>query len=253
MRRLRTFLILLLVVALIALFAVMPKLAAAVSDHFTNERPGSAPMQSVELALSSGKADEPGYMMRKLALEQRMSTIPIEPAQASMTAEDALAAAQDGMTAYMEAHMFEWFEYTFCSAEPYLGIDPDDKTNNSIFWSITFATQSDPYHYLFLHIDDETGKILYLSYETNGPDKYNYYYPENQRLMMEGLVDAFFGPLNLTQRGEYENLLGESVIEKELTDDVTCVVYTFDDAEYGTIHVAFHITPEGFHVYFPNE
>lgn len=253
MRRLRTFLILLLTVALIALFAVMPKLAAAVSDQFTNGRSGSAPMQSVELALDAHKTDEPGYMMRKLALEQRMVTIPIEPEQASMTEEEVLNAAQVGMSVYIEANMFDWFEYTFCSAEPYLGIDPEDKNNNSIFWGVTFTTQSAPYHYLFLHIDDETGRILYLSYETDGPDKFNYYYPENQRLMMEGFVDAFFSPLNLTRRNEYENLLGESVIEQDLTDDVTCVVYTFEDAQYGTIHVAFHISPEGLHVYFPSK
>lgn len=253
MNKLKTAAVLLFTVMLIAVMAMLPRTVAIISDLVANEKPDSAPMQSVELAFDSDRIDEPGYMMRKLALEQRMTSIPIEPEQASMTEEEAIIAAQVGMDYYTEANMFEWFEYTFCSAEPYLGVDSENKNNNTIFWGVTFSTQNEPYHYLFLHIDDETGKILYLSYETYGPDQYNYYYPENQQLMMEGFVDAFFRPLNLTRRNEYENLLGESVVEQDLTDDVTCIVYTFEDAEYGTIHVAFHISPEGFHVYFPSE
>ena len=247
---------LILTVLLIAVLALLPQAIAGVSDFIGNEKPGTAPMQSVELALGADKMDEPGYMMRKLALEQRMTTIPIEPEQATMTGEEVLTAALDGMTAYMEANMFTWFEYTFCGAEPYLGIDPMDKNNNTIFWGVTFAYDNydkDPYQNLFMHIDDETGKILYINYETYGEDRFKYYYPENHRLMMEGFVDSFFSPLNLTQRSEYENLLGESVVERDLTDDVTCVLYTFEDAQYGTINVEFYITPLGFNVYFPSD
>ena len=253
MCKLKTAVALLLTGLLIAVLAILPRAVAGISDLLTGKKPVSAPMQSVELAFHSDTVDEPGYMMRRLALEQRMTTIPIEPTQASMTEEEVITAAQAGMDIYTEANLFNWFEYDFCSAQPYLGVDPEDKNNNAIFWGVTFTTESDPYQSLFLHIDDETGNILYLAYETDGPDQYQYYYQENQRLMMEGFVDSFFRPLNLTQRDEYENLLGESVIEQDLTDDVTCVVYTFEDAEYGTIHVAFHISPEGLHVFFPSE
>lgn len=252
MRKLKTITILLLTVLLIAALALMPKAVAGISDHMANEQPGTAPMQSVELALGTDKTDKPGYMMRKLALEQRMTTIPIKPEQAKMTEEEVFTATQDGMAVYMEADMFEWFEYTFSSAEPYLGIDPEDKNNNTIFWGVTFTAQGTPYHHLFVHIDDETGKILYIAYETYGEDQYNYYYPENQRLMMEGFVDSFFRPLNLTQRSEYENLQAESVSEPKVTDDVTCVRYTFEDAQYGIINVEFYITPVGFNLAFPD-
>ena len=139
--------------------------------------------------------------------------------------------------------------------EPYIGIDPADKSKNIIFWAVTFTVKKSPYHQLFLHIDDETGKILYMEYETDGPDQFNYYYPDNQRLMMEGFVDSFFGPLNLAshQLSEYKNLVSQNVMERKLTDDVTCVRYTFEDSEYGIIHVEFHITPKGFLVSYPSE
>lgn len=253
MHRRKTVFTVLAALILIAGLALLPQGIARISDSMTNEKPGAASIHTVELTVYSNQTDEPGYMMRKLALEQRMTTIPIEPEQASMTEEEVISAAMDGMSVYVEAGVFEWFEYTFCAAEPYLGMDPDNYDNNSIFWGVTFSSDENKYQNLFLHIDDETGKILYLSYDTYGPDMYNYYYRENQLLMMEGFVDAFLSPLNLTmgQLAEYDGLLGAGVEEQELTDDVTCVVYTYEDAGYGTIRVAFHISPEGLHVYYP--
>ena len=255
MRRIKVISVILLSVMLIVGMALLPRGIAGISDLLTNGKPGTVSMQTVELSVYSHQTDEPGYMMRKLALEQRMTTIPIRPEQAAMTEKEVITAAMDGMMVYTEAKMFEWFEHDLCIAQPYLGIDPEDKSNNTIFWGVSFSHETNPYHSLFLHIDDETGEIIYIYYETYGADQYNYYYPENQRLMMEGFVDAFLRPLNLTfgQLGEYKNLQDASAVEQTLTDDTTCVRYTFDDARYGTIHIQFHITPHGFYVHLPNE
>ena len=255
MRRLNSTGAIILAALLIAGMAMLPRGIAVISDMFANEKSGISSMHTVELNFYSEKTDEPGYMMRKLALEQRMTTIPIKPEQAKMTEDEVLSAATDGMTPYIEANMFNWFEYQYCYTEPYLCIDSENKNNNTICWGVTFVVEKKPYHNLFLHIDDETGKILYINYETYGPDKYSYYYPDNQRLMMEGFVDSFFGPLNLTshQLSEYKNLLSQNVTERKLTDDVTCVRYTFEDSRYGTINLDFQISPTGFNVAYWGE
>lgn len=255
MYRLKAVFVVLLSLALIAGLALLPKGIAGISDFLSNGKPGTASMNTVELTVYSDQTNEPGYMMRKLAMYQQMTTIPISPDQAKMSEEEVLTAAIDGMTLYMEANMFEWFEYHYSSAEPYIGIDPADKSKNLIFWAVTFAVNNEPYHQLFLHIDDETGKILYIEYETDGPDQFNYYYPENQRFLMEGFVDSFYRPLNLVshQLIEYKNLVSQNVTERKLTDDVTCVRYTFEDSEYGVIIVEFIISPKGFIVSYPSE
>lgn len=254
MYRLKAVLTILLSLALIAGFALLPKGIAIVSDFLSNGKPGTTSMDTVELTIYSDQTDAPGYMMRKLALEQRMTTIPIEPEQAAMTEEEVLNAALEGMEAYVDAGIFEWFGYTFFSAEAYLCMDPEDQSNNSVFWGVQFTREEKPYQSLFLHIDDETGNILYLSYETYGPDADKYYAPENQRLMMESFVDAFFRPLKLTasEMSVYKNFIGMEVNEQETPDEVTVVSYTYDDAVYGAVHVTFHISPEGLHV-FPGE
>lgn len=244
---------LILAFVLLAGMAMLPRGIAVISDLLTNKKAGIASMQTVELDFYSSKKDEPGYMMRKLALEQRMTTVPIKPKQAKMTEEEALTAAFEGMKPYIEAEMFSWFDFSFSGAEPYLGIDPEDKNNNTIFWGVSFVAEGKPYQNLFLHIDDETGKILYINYGTDGPDQYTYYYPENQRVLMEGFTDSFFTPLNLLTEhlDEYKNLISTNMTERKLTDDVTCLLYTFEDKQYGIIDVEFYITPAGFWVNYP--
>lgn len=252
MNKLKTVTVLLLTVLLIAALALLPQAVASVSDTMANEKPGTASMQSVELKFGTDD-QQPGYMMRKLALEQWMTTVPITADGTSMTEEEVYAAAEAGMEPYLEAGIFEWFDVSYRAAEPYFGLDPYDKSNYMVFWGVTLVNESAPYQSLFLHIDDETGKILCINYETYADDRFNYYDPENHRLMMEGFVDAYYSPLELTQAdlAEYKDLLGTGVEELDLTDDVTAVRYSFDDAQYGEINVEFYIIPSGFYVYFP--
>ena len=254
MRNIKAAIAVFLSLVLIAGMALLPKGIAGISDYLNDAKPGTASMDTVELTVYSHQTDEPGYMLRKLALYQNMTTLPISQDQAKMSEEEVLTAALDGMNPYVDAKIFEWFEYAFFSAEPYLGVDPENQSNNSVFWGVQFTREEKPYRNLFLHIDDETGRILYLSYETYGPDADKYSGPENQRLMMEPFVDAFFRPLKLTasEMSEYKNFIGIEVNEQETPDEVTIVSYTYDDAVYGAVHVTFHISPEGLHV-FPGE
>lgn len=251
MRKIKTTVAVLSALLLLALLAVMPQAAARISDLLGNEKPGAAPMRAVELAVGTDKTDKPGYMMRKLVLEKRMVSLPIQPEQASMTEEEVYAAALDGMAAYREANIFSWFKYDFRSAEAYLGIDPEDKNNNMVFWAVTFSSQVEPYRHLFLHIDDETGKILYIVFDTYGEDPYVYSDSESRQRMMEELTDSFFDALNLSQRDEYEALLGEGVSQPQVGEDFLCTHYTFVVSEYGVIDIEFIIYPGGFYVYFP--
>lgn len=251
MRRIKAIFVILLSVMLIVGMALLPRGIAGISDMLANGKPGTVSMQTVELSVYSHQTDEPGYMMRKLALEQRITSIPIRPEQATLTEEEAIHAAMDGMMVYVEAKLFEWFEYELVDAQPYLGVDPEDKSNNSIIWGVNFFKKGEPYNNLFLHVDDETGKIIFISYETYGEDQNRYYDPEDRRLMMEGFVDSFLGPLNLTQLSEYENLDPECVSEMLSPKEVS-VRYTFEDAHYGIINLEFVIYPFGFYVIFPD-
>lgn len=243
MNKRKTSAFLLLSLLLIAAFALLPRIVAQISDIQAVGKLNSAPMQSIELAFASEKEN----MMRKLALEMRMTTIPIEPKQASMTEAEVIDAAKANMDAYAQVGLFEWFDYTYCLVEPYLAIDSEQKNNISIIWGVTFSDQNDPYKYLFLHIDDETGKILYISYETADKKQYPLTDRTKQEQMLTGFVDVFFRPLALTT----ENAQEASEIEWNLADDTVSTAFTLEDTKYGTICVQMYIMPVGFQVSFP--
>lgn len=247
MNKRKTAVFLLFSLLLIVALSALPRAVATISDARAKGKADSAPMQSVELDLDSEKTEKTGYMMRKLALEQNMTDIPIDPEQASMTQEDVLIAALVGMEAYVQADLFAWFEYTYCSVETYLAIDSEQKSNLGMIWSVTLSDQSESYNSLFLHIDDETGKIIYINYETSDKVHYAFSDLEKQGQMLDDLADAFFHPLNLTAGDEWEAL----AVERNFVDDSISATYTFEDTEYGTICVEFYIMPTGFRVSFP--
>ena len=93
--------VVLLAILLIAGFALLPQAVSALSDRKENRKAGTAPVQSVDLIIDSIPNSEanavatPGYMLRKLAMEQNMTSVPILPDAAVMTQAEALAAARE--------------------------------------------------------------------------------------------------------------------------------------------------------------
>lgn len=252
--------IVLLAIVLLAGFALLPQAVSALSDRLENRKAGTAPVQSVDLiidAIPNSETDTigtPGYILRRLALEQNMTSVPILSDAATMTQDEALTAAQEAMDAYVQNSVFEWFEPTYSMAQPYLGVDPDNMSNSAVFWGVTFTREEKAaYHSLFVHIDDQTGKIVYIKYETYSKNGYPFYYPENQRLTLEGFVSAFLYPLGLegVDTREYEGLVDIGISEENLSDGYLCTQYTFVDAQYGKICLEFHVTPSGFYVHYP--
>ena len=242
---------LVLAMLLIGCCGILPRLAGEITDRLNRNQSGTAPIQSVELTLSGSEQEQPGYMLRKLALERDMTTLPIAAEQASMTEEEVIAAAVAGMDIYIDAGIFDWFDYTYQGVEAYLGIQPSDKHNHAIFWSVTFINESEPYNCLFLHIDDETGKIIYIKYEDGGPARL-FTDKEAAKRVMDRFIQAFLSPLSLMpeQVWEYENLEG-TVSQSMLHDsELSMAAYSCRDLEYGRITVEFNIIPCGFYVYF---
>lgn len=249
MRKLKTMLVLMLTGVIFAFFAVLPRLAGAFSDDRLRGQSGSASIQSVALELHDMDSDAPGYMLRKLALERFLTSVPITPQQASMTEEEAIAAAQAGMDIYVDAGIFEWFDYTYQGAEPYFAIDSNDKSHHMIFWSVIFTNEENPYQSLLLHLDDETGKIIYIKYEDYGPSR-EFVNAKAAESMMDGFIHAFLSPLLLlpSQVWMYEDLEGPVSQQIMRYANSVNVVYGYRDWRYGDIDVAFSMTTTGFYV-----
>lgn len=249
MRKMKTPLVLLITVLVLTLLAVMPRIVAVISDLCANRQPSSAPMPSIVLQFSESKTLDPGAMLQRLALEQNMNTIPIVAEQALMTEAEAYAAVEKLMQEYCDSGIFDWFDYSHRSAQPYLAMDPDDTTNFGIVWAVNFVHEDDPYENLFVHLDDTTGRILYMDYYTVEER----FPPEEQAYVFEPLVTIFLNQLGLMYANDYfgENV-DTQVTEQQVGDDGYMVRYTFRDIEYGEIVLEFHVAPHGFYTTMPN-
>lgn len=246
MRKVIYSLFLLLVAALIVAGAFLPQITAAITDSSTNGKADVAPMQSVELALGES-SHEPLNMLRKLALEDHMNSVPIFADQAAMTEEEVYAAVEKNMQDYVASGIFEMFTPTYTSAETLLAIDPYGTDNYGIIWTVNLVSEDGPYRSLFLHIDDETGKILFIDYETHGEDRFNYY-PEYQSYVMGVFTGNFFSQLALAEELQY--MKNATVMSVATTEEYSEVCYSFIDLTYGEINLYFSVHPNGFRAYY---
>ena len=246
MRKMRLPLILLLTGALIVIGAFLPGIVSAVIDRTVMGKSENASMQSVQLEFS-GETWEPDDMMKKLAVEQIMYTIPISAKDASMTEEEVYAAVEDCMEKYVSNGIFSWFEDTYRMTETYLAVSPD---NMNIIWAVNIVRKDDPYQNLFLHLDDETGKILYLDYVSYDPD--GAFYPEDQSYVLDAFAGIYFEQLGLTDLTDPDPYAQYPAAEEIQENDVWCRRYTFPDTEYGEIILEFYVKSTGFYISFPN-
>lgn len=259
MRRVLSVFCVLIAAALIFAGAVLPRISAAVVDRMNDKKTGSAPIQTVALNLQD-RAEQNGTrsenMIRKLAMEQRIYTVPVDPSEASMTEEEVYAAVESCMEDYVHAGIFEWFPYTYQMAEPILGIYADGISNMHIIWSVSYVYEDEPYQSLFIHIDDETGKILYLRYINYGisytyPDKTSEY-DSRMNYILDSTSRIFFDQLGLSDiKGSQDanNLYDQWVID----GGVYLRKYTVADSEYGEIPLVFYAEPSGFYISYRDE
>lgn len=259
MRRVLSVFCVLIAAALIFAGAVLPRISAAVVDRMNDKKTGSAPIQTVALNLqdrAEQNSTRSENMIRKLAMEQRMYTVPVDPSEASMTEEEVCAAVESCMEDYVHAGIFEWFPYTYQMAEPFLGIYADGISNVNIIWSVSYVYEDKPYQSLFVHIDDETGKILNLQYDNYGisytyPDKTSEY-DSRMNYILDSTSRIFFDQLGLSDiKGSQDanNLYDQWVID----GGVYLRKYTVVDSEYGEIPLVFYAEPSGFYISYRDE
>lgn len=248
MRTLKTMLIFLVTVGLIAAGANLPKLVAAVMDQDTMNQAGYRAMQSVALDLSGER--RPLSTAGKLVLLRQGRTIAITEREASMTEAEVNAALEAQMDQYIAAGIFGWFDFTSWITQPYLCIAPDEPDHYNIFWTVTIVNENKPYQSLNVDIDDETGKIYAIRFDQYGSYSLDGVWERNFSTM-EAFVSIYLSQLGLPET-EQNAAVEPNMEYGELDGEVLYGGFTFMDSEYGQIGIEFYVTGAGsFYVYIP--
>lgn len=234
--------ILLLTAALLILVACLPGITGCCMDIMIHGKANTAPITQIELQMGSRTEIDPGRMFQRLALERNMQTIPVTSREATMTEEQVFSAVEEQMENY---GFFRWFDYTQRTAEPQLAIDPEDSDNYAIIWVVDYA-RKEPYHNLFLHVDDATGSILKIDYYTHE----ELYPAEEQRDIFEEWTNTYFERLGLGMDSEYVRSLEVSWTEQNSEKDSMRVNCYMQEIQYGLVTVSFTVKPGGFYISF---
>ena len=242
MNRKKTTLILAATLAVLILVACLPGLVGFFMDVLTLEKPDTAPISPIALNLGAPETIDPGRMFQKLALERNMQLIPVTEREATKTPEQIYAAAEEQMELLT---FFQWFDYTKRTAEPQLAMDPEDSDNYAIIWVVDYASK-EPYHNLFLHVDDATGAILKIDYYTHE----TLYPPEDQRYLFEEWCGTYFEWLGLGMESEYVQSLDVTWTEQSSEKDSMRVNCYMQEIQYGSVIVSFTMKPGGFFISF---
>lgn len=248
MRKLKIPLLILLTIVLLIAGASLPTIVAAVQDRVTVDHSGFGDMPSIELTLSRDKDSMDAA--EKLLLLAADNRIYISEAEANMTADDALTALCAEMDRYIDAGIFEWFDASSISCEPFICIDTNDTQRYNIFWTITMINKNEPYQVLMADMDDETGVIYSLRYEAYQEYALNGVWERNETVM-DAFTDLYFQALGWTEAAEYARSTGIGYEYLELDGEVSCARYSFGDTQYGEINMEFYVYGSGgFITYF---
>ena len=134
-----------------------------------------------------------------------------------------------------------------------MGIDAGNISQTGVFWGVTYVNEKSPYQYLFVHIDDETGKIYFLNYEDYGKESaYSETSPEytaQMNYILDNFTRIFFYQLGLADVKKFYD--SKALVEEEEVDGgVYLRRYVMEDDEYGEISIEFYANPSGFRLYY---
>ena len=242
----RIWMLLLLTGVLLVAGAFLPRISFFIQDRMAGQYIGYSSMQALNLEMISSQ-DTTMPVMAKLASFRNMETMAISPAQASMTEEQALSAAESQMEDYIQADLFQWFDWTSRTVQPRIGFrlaDWDQTTTFFVYWNVCFVNEGDPYQMLNLDIDDETGKILRIHYETLEDYTTDSFWDRN-RERMEAFTEIYFRQLDLTEKAEYAATAGAGYAYWDRDGDVSCARYSLVDEQFGRTTLEFYVNGAG--------
>lgn len=254
MRKLKILLLILFTIALLVAGANLPGIMATVQDGTTVNHSGFSEMDSISLDFSGSDtsgSDTTGSLLEKLALIRDGSFYDVSPGNTTISQGDIEEIVRAGLAPYYEVNLIpdDWGKYEF-SALPNLVYSSTPISTYGILWVVTIHWPQSGDN-LELYVDDETGRILYLHYNTAVPmDLYT------DRGYMIALSNAYFTSTGISEILEYPEAFGVEWVEFDDSSlnskgDKYCC-YSIYHPDYASISIQFWLYADGFYTLIRN-
>lgn len=239
MRRLKTLLILLFSLVLLAALAALPRAVAAVQDLRAIGKSHTGQVAPVQLEIR-----EDSSAMAALALMGRMNgVIEVPDEVASMTREEVKEAALTQLQPYMDAGLIDLYDVFHTEIRCLLGQASSNSELNSIFWTVTVIRDDEGLLVIDTAIDDKTGRLLRI----NVTDNFAPYVNDPEAILMP-YADIYFTGLGIDDYGDFAT---DDLAEQYVGDNAFGIRYRFGDALYGEVNVDLYTYSYGFYTEFP--
>lgn len=239
MAKLNGFIAVVLALALIIAGAYFPKAISIYLDWRNNGNASSNPITSLRLEIDK---DIPA--LGQLAILSRLgSSIELNESKAKMTKEEVLDAVHEGIQPYVDSQLMVYSEFQV-NMHPSLIQSQTDQALQSIAWFVEITGEPTNYTFLQLIIDDETGRILMISFTH-----------ENLEGILFGtealsvFADIFFTSLGVD---DYAQFVAPDLEYAYVGDNANAIRYRFGDAVYGEVNVDLYVHDHGFYIEFPS-
>lgn len=243
MRKLKIPVLILITIALLAVGATLPAIAAAVQDQAVVNHSSFGDMESLKLDFSDPGATP---LLQKLTLIRDGSFYTVSPSKTRIRQSEIEQLVKEGLALYYQDELipYNWQKYEF-SALPHLVYSNADQDTYAIFWVVDIRWPETE-GYLSLYLDDETGLILYLHYGTaSALDVYT------AQEYLDALSNAFFASTGLSDILADPEEFG---VEWVMFDDAGVYekndkyyVHTIHHPDYGVLEIQFWVYQNGFY------
>lgn len=240
MHKLKLILALVLTGALLAAGAGLPGIVAAVLDKNRIGCVSTGTFQSVSLDIRQNVP-----VLGKLAMIDRMSgVIQIDSGKTRMNDKEVLAAAEQALAPYISAGLMDEFELSDVEAlHPLLAQVPDAPALSGIFWTVVISGGEGKQYFLTdLAIDDETGKLLRISFTA---EHWNTGLSAEDTLGL--FADIYFAGLEIP---DYQDFATGDLAQAYIGDKTSGIRYRFMNEDYGEIEVDLFVHGNGFYTAF---
>lgn len=234
MKKQRSGLIIGLTILIIAFCAILPILIAKIGDHITDDRVQTAEVKSVQFVT------ELSDLERIYLLENGMN-MDIDASRANIRKEELMETLEAALSPYFEYGFLQGSlsDFTVTHYKVQRCYSNEFSNLSGTFWEVTLEYWDELGQSIHLVLDDATGKVILLSYDSLEP----IYGDVSLSSMAEGILDVYRTMLDMNYIVDYLEQ------ENKKAAYASSIRLYAADMLYGELGIKITVTQNGFSIY----
>lgn len=234
MKKHKNVLFIILMLIIILLCGMFPTIAGVIQDSFDGQNINYEEIKSVQFSKKISTVE-------KLFLLSRGDIAAASEKKTKINAENIRNTAEEVLLPYINRGMIRGDLSDFSiQYEPILYYNSEESDISSIFWMIDMTSYTESWsEHIYLCIDDQTGRLMVISYECSEEIYPAYMWDE----LLAWFYSTYYGELDLSEEEK------AWLLSKEINpmDETSTITLRMGDETYGEFELMFCVNSTGFY------